>query len=203
MKQYERMKVEEVTMEPFPMELCAGVMAMDDLLGDPVIGFQLSSTSTQTSPTLERRKRAILWLAGGGYVTGYPLVDPLLFSLCRDLPSGEYTILGPNVRKSLSVDRAFPVPLLDALAGYAYLRQQGYAAENIVVMGNSAGSGLSWSLISYLAAINGVGLGNLGVPGTVIMISVSHSSSMEKSNGSLSSSHGCRFRLLCPAGTQT
>lgn len=174
MAEYERMIVSEVTMAPFPIDLCLGIMAMDGLSRDPVIGFQLSSNIPERASNTPRRRRAILWLTGGGYVTGYPLVDPILFSLFRDLPTaGEYTILGPNVRKSLSLDRACPVPLLDALAGYAHLRQEGYKAEDIVVMGNSAGSGLSWSLISYLAAIDEAGLGDLGVPGTIIMISVS------------------------------
>ena len=145
---------------------------MDGLQRDPVIGFQLSSNTSKRPADMQRRKKAILWLTGGGYVTGYPLVDPILFSLLRELPWG-YTILGPNVRKSLSLDRAFPVPLLDALAGYVHLREEGYEAEDIVVMGNSAGSGLSWSLITYLAAIDEAGLGHLGIPETVIMISVS------------------------------
>lgn len=180
-EEYGRIRVDEVVMRHFPMDLCVGVMAMNGLQRDPVVGFQLSSSvikpalNRPDSTKKRKRKRAILWLTGGGYVTGFPLVDPILFSLFRELISGseEYTILGPNVRKSLSIDRAFPIPLLDALAGYAHLREQGYEAENIVVMGNSAGSGLSWSLLAYLAAIHEVGLGNLGVPGSVIMISVS------------------------------
>lgn len=175
MGEYERMRVSEVTMAPFPRDLCVGVMAIDGLQRDPVIGFQLSSNISKRPSNAPRRRRAILWLTGGGYVTGYPLVDPILFSLFRDLSTAthEYTILGSNVRKSLSLDRAFPIPLLDALAGYAHLREEGYEAEDIVVMGNSAGSGLSWSLISYLAAIDEAGPSDLGIPGTVIMISVS------------------------------
>lgn len=178
----QRLSVDEVVMPPFPKDLCRGVLAMDGLERNPVIGFKLSSrVDTRGSRNEDgqrraraiTRKRAILWLSGGGYVTGYPLVDPPLFSLIRDLPAGDYTILGPNIRKSLSMDRAFPIPLLDALAGYAHLREVGYEADDIIVMGNSAGSGLSWSLMSYLISLDEAGVGSLGSPGTIIMISVS------------------------------
>lgn len=167
--------VREAILPEFPRELCHGALAMDGLERVPIGGFILERgppKAGQTRGSLPRPKRAILWLSGGGYVTGYPLVDPPLFSLMRRLPAGAYTMLGPAVRRSLSIDRSFPIPLLDALAGYAYLRSE-FDPEDIIVMGNSAGSGLSWSLISYLAALQDAGQGDLGVPQTVIMISVS------------------------------
>lgn len=170
-----RLRVDEVVMLPFPEALCIGALAMEGLDRRSLVGFELDKVTALCADGKSRKaRRAILWLTGGGYVTGYPLVDPILFSLIRSLPPGDYCTLGPNVRKSLSSDRSFPIPLLDALAAYAYLRGQGYQPEDIVIMGNSAGSGLSWSLISYLAALDEAGLGELGVPGDVIMISVSH-----------------------------
>jgi acetyl esterase/lipase len=65
--------------------------------------------------------------------------------------------------------------VLDGLASYAYLRKVGYEAKNITVIGNSAGGGLSWSILSYLVAIDQAGKGSLGVPRAVAMISVSRS----------------------------
>lgn len=168
------LRVDEVIISPFPEALCVGALAAKGLDRRPVIGFQLGKVGANSSSVQKpvKARKAILWLTGGGYVTGYPLVDPILFSLIRSLPTGEYCMLGPNVRKSLSLDRSFPVPLLDALAAYNHLRNEGYDAKNIVIMGNSAGSGLSWSLLSYLAALDEAGLGDLGVPGSIIMISV-------------------------------
>lgn len=121
--------------------------------------------------------RAILFLAGGGYVTGTPLAHPFIFSLARRLHQRKlgsdqpYTIYAPNVRKSLDRERSFPVPLLDALAAYADLRAR-YDAADITVMGDSAGGGLTWSVIAYLAVLDKLGKGRLGLPGRAIMISV-------------------------------
>lgn len=116
--------------------------------------------------------KAIMFLAGGGYVTGVPLAHPFVCSLIRQLPGG-YTIYAPFVRKSLNKERSFPVPLLDALVGYQHLRKT-YEASDIIVMGDSAGGGLCWSLTAYLAILREVLPGcDLGVPGLGILISVS------------------------------
>jgi hypothetical protein len=168
------LSVTEEIIEPFSRELCVGVLDLDDLDRQSLVGFRLDSIPRKgsTTPT-PKAKKAILWLSGGGYVTGYPLVDPPLFSIARNLPLGSYTFFAPAVRRCLSLDRAFPIPLLDALAGYAHLRKIGYEAKDIVIMGNSAGSGLSWSLIAYLAILKDARKGDLGIPGEVVMISVS------------------------------
>ena len=126
----------------------------------------------------EGRPRAILFFAGGGYVTGTPLGHPFVFSLARLLPHGTgdggYTVYAPSVRKSLDRARSFPIPLLDALAAYQHLRDR-YPAEDITIMGDSAGGGLVWSLTAYLAILDSVvgHGGRLGIPGRAILISVS------------------------------
>lgn len=145
-----------------------------------------SQTPATTAAKQYRRRdggsggKAILYLAGGGYVTGTPLGQPAMFSLVRSLPPVEesgYTLFAPYVRKSLSRDRAFPVPLIDALAAYVHIRQLGYAAEDVTLIGDSAGGGLCWSLLAYLAVfgeakvkhpIDGM---TLGVPGRSVLIS--------------------------------
>ena len=201
----------EEEMTPFPIEECRGVLAAEELDRREVTGFWLKHEYHvdvnvgqqipvscdccvgRSGPMVKQPRRVFLFLAGGGYVTGYPLVHPFIFSLLRSLaPSPashptsdcydhvhslpQYAVLAPHVRKSLSLDRAFPIPLLDALAGYAHLRNIGYAAEEVVVIGDSAGGGLAWSLVAYLAALDGeLGAkeGGLGVPGGLAMISVS------------------------------
>ena len=195
-----RLQVTEEMVQPFPRELCIGVTDLDELDRKSLVGFRLDCTSPGARE-ITKAMKAILWLSGGGYVTGYPLVDPPIFSLARTLPLGEYTIFAPSVRRALSLDRAFPVPLLDALAGYAHLREIGYEAKDIVVMGNSAGSGLSWSLMAYLAILKEGRRGDLGVPGEIIMISVSTCSGGIQGE-KLMSSLGCLSLLCRLANTQ-
>ncbi len=85
--------------------------------------------------------------------------------------------LGCNYRKANHGEHAFPVPLLDAVAAFEYLvLDRGFAPEHIVVMGQSAGGGLAWSLAAYLGALQALrgpeAVGTLGVPGKVILVSV-------------------------------
>lgn len=169
-----KLQVSQVDIPFFSRDLCVGVLDLDDLDRRSIVGFQLDSPRAGLKANSKPKPiKAILWLSGGGYVTGYPLVDPPIFSIARNLPRGEYRLLAPSVRRCLSLDRAFPIPLLDALSGYEYLRRVGgYEAKDIVIMGNSAGSGLSWSLIAYLAILQDANRGDLGIPGSVIMISV-------------------------------
>jgi acetyl esterase/lipase len=138
-----------------------------------------SSDTSDSAPHLNRKpvakRRVYLFLAGGGYVTGWPLVHPFIFSLARTFApsSGHHlprqAIFAPDIRKSLSVENAFPTPLVDALAAYTYLLAIGYTPGEIVLMGDSAGGGLVWSLLAYLCIASREG--KLGPPGGVIMIS--------------------------------
>jgi hypothetical protein len=170
-----KLEVTEEVIPPLPLKLCVGVMAKTDLSRNPVHAFWLDGNSSSISRTQRKGKgqKAILWIAGGGYVTGYPLNDRPIFSLARNLPLGQYRILAPSISRALSLERSFPIPLLDALAAYAHLRSTGYEPGAITVIGNSAGGGLAWSLLSYLVALYDEGIGSLGVPKSVMMISVS------------------------------
>jgi hypothetical protein len=170
-----RLEITEDSMDPLARNLCIGALGNGDLVRKPITGLWLDSIEASASSwhTRARPPKAILWLAGGGYVTGYPLNDRPIFSLARTLPLGEYTILAPSISRALSLERSFPIPLLDALAAYAHLRERGYEEENITVIGNSAGGSLAWSLIGYLVALDDAGIGELGVPRRAIMISVS------------------------------
>jgi hypothetical protein len=171
-----RLVVSEDTIPPLARELCVGVLDGDDLVRSSVYCFWLDHVplSDELDSKPGKTKKVILWLAGGGYVSGHPLNDRPIFSLARNLPPG-YRILAPSITRALSLERSFPVSLLDGLAAYAYLRNVGYSAKDITVIGNSAGGGLSWSILSYLVAIDQAGIGSLGVPRAVAMISVSRS----------------------------
>jgi hypothetical protein len=171
-----RLVVSEDTIPPLARELCIGVLDGDDLARNSVHCFWLDHVpvSEESDSKPGKTKKVILWLAGGGYVSGHPLNDRPIFSLARNLPPG-YRILAPSITRALSLERSFPVSLLDGLASYAYLRKIGYSAKDITVIGNSAGGGLSWSILSHLVAMDQAGKGSLGVPRAVAMISVSRS----------------------------
>lgn len=222
-----RLVLSEEEMAPIALDACRGVLASEGLDRRSVTGFCLnheytSSTTEvprETQPCAKlnhyalpsrRERRVFLFLAGGGYVTGFPLVHPFIFSLLRSLPPSpktsrhtdtlpalpHYAVLAPHIRKSLSLDRAFPIPLLDALAGYAHLRKIGYKPEEVIVIGDSAGGGLVWSLAAYLAAVDEGGqVAGLGVPGGLIMISVCHQSTVRFYKLHPDHSPGSPFRL--------
>lgn len=156
------------------------------------------ATSHPSAPTSSARsgdRKVYLFFAGGGYVTGWPLAHPVIYSLARtfepepahsdpliDLP--HRAVFAPNIRKSLSMQHAFPTPLIDAVAAYAYLLNVGYEPAEIVLLGDSAGGGMVWTVLAYLCclaqfarstsprtATSSKSVQKLGLPGGVIMIS--------------------------------
>ena len=80
---------------------------------------------------------------------GHPLEASRVFDIARltSLP-----VLGVNYRKSVSADTAFPAPLQDVIAAYAYLVRAGYT--RIALAGDSAGAGLGCALMQYLARLS-------------------------------------------------
>jgi hypothetical protein len=195
-----RLEVTEETIAPFPDELNVGIFANAGLHKPHIEALWLhhapvdspATTLSSSSGSPSSQRRVFLFFGGGGYVTGWPLVHPFVFSLTRsfppvspqNLPSDNlpaFAVFAPNVRKSLSPERAFPVPVLDGLAAYAHLRSKGYRPEEITLMGDSAGGGLVWSVAAYLAILQESQTGrrdtdanaDLGVPGALVLISVS------------------------------
>jgi monoterpene epsilon-lactone hydrolase len=84
-------------------------------------------------------EKVILYLHGGGYVAGtldgYRLLCATLSAATR------MRVLLPEYR--LAPDYPFPAALEDALSVYAWLGQNGFSAENIIIAGDSAGGGLT------------------------------------------------------------
>ena len=90
--------------------------------------------------------RVLLYLHGGGYVLGSLNTHrSLVGSLAQRCGFNTLTI---NYRKA--PDHPFPAALHDARRAYRWLRQQGYAAADIVVAGDSAGGGLALALLLHL-----------------------------------------------------
>jgi acetyl esterase/lipase len=88
-------------------------------------------------------KKTILMLPGGGFF--FPASSwhtSMLASVCR-----KAKCQGLLVHYRLAPDHPFPAGLEDAVNAYKYLLEQGIAPEDIVLMGDSAGGGLSLSLL--------------------------------------------------------
>ncbi len=90
-------------------------------------------------PPLADPSRALLFLHGGGYVSGSiashrHMVGQLgVAARCRTLA----------LDYRLAPEHLYPAALEDALAGYRFLRDQGFAPAHIALCGESAGGGLT------------------------------------------------------------
>lgn len=107
----------------------------------------LSATWLRPAPGVER---VMLYLHGGGFVTGgMASHQTLCGQLARRL---EMSLLVPDYR--LAPENPFPAALEDALAAYRWLLAQGWQAENIFVGGDSAGGGLAVATVLALRDAN-------------------------------------------------
>ncbi len=93
-------------------------------------------------PRDETRSGIILYIHGGGYVSGR-----------LDYAKGFATVLSSECgirvatfEYTLAPEAIFPIQLDEALRVYRHLISIGYAPENIIIAGESAGGGLSYSL---------------------------------------------------------
>jgi acetyl esterase/lipase len=92
------------------------------------------------------KSRAALLLHGGGYNAGsYKTHRKLAANLSR---AAHARVLTPNYR--LAPEHPFPAAVKDALKAYGWLLEQGYAEEQIIVGGDSAGGGLTLSMLLAL-----------------------------------------------------
>lgn len=90
----------------------------------------------------------VLYLHGGGFVTGSPRTHRGLTSrLARD---AKVCVAVPDYR--LSPEHPHPAAVDDVLAAYQGLLMQGIPASKIIVAGDSAGGGLSMALALRLKA---------------------------------------------------
>lgn len=116
-----------------------------------VEAFQIGDIYTEwITPPDAAAQRVILYLHGGGYVSGSVAIHKLL---CAALAQAAgMRILLPEYR--LAPENPFPAALEDALSAYRWLLAQGYASTDIIVAGDSAGGGLG---LATLLALRGTG----------------------------------------------
>ena len=94
------------------------------------------------------RDRVFLFFHGGSYNAGSPRTHRLLAAnLSR---ATHMRLLLPDYR--LAPEHPFPAGVKDALLVYQWLLNQGFAEKNIVVGGDSAGGGLTLSMLLALKA---------------------------------------------------
>ncbi|CAG74497.1 putative acetyl-hydrolase [Pectobacterium atrosepticum SCRI1043] len=90
--------------------------------------------------------RVIFYLHGGGYVAGDPIIyRNFVTALCR---ASDCRALIVDYR--LAPESPFPAALEDAQRSYAWLLTQGISADQIVIIGDSAGGGLALSTLVSL-----------------------------------------------------
>lgn len=88
-------------------------------------------------------ERVILYLHGGAYSAGsMQMYTDLVPRICE--ASGCRALF---VEYSLAPEHPFPAGLSDAIYAYGWLLDQGYKPENISLVGDSAGGGLSLALL--------------------------------------------------------
>ena len=100
----------------------------------------------RVATTASRHDRHILYLHGGGYVTGWP-------GLCRDLTWRLATLCRVcvlSIDYRLAPEHPFPAALDDAIAAYRWLLAQGADPKRIALMGDSAGGGLVFATMLRL-----------------------------------------------------
>lgn len=92
------------------------------------------------------KERVFLFLHGGGYVSGSPRTHRrLAANLSR---ATHMRLLLPEYR--LAPEYPFPAGVKDALQAFGWLLQQGFSENDIVVGGDSAGGGLTLSMLLAL-----------------------------------------------------
>ena len=112
-------------------------------------------------PSGANSEKVILYLHGGGYVTG-SIEDHRM--MCGLLANATGTkVLIPEYR--LAPEHPFPAALDDALKVYQWLLDQGYSSANMIIAGDSAGGGLSIATVLALKEKSG------SLPAAVVCLS--------------------------------
>lgn len=120
-----------VKIEPTPLPCCDGLWVT------PADGRPLA-----------RKDFVLLYLHGGGYVTGgEAYVSGVAARLCDRL---SLPVLAPVYR--LAPEHPYPAATEDALAAWELLLSMGYAPDRILLCGESAGGGLCLALCLLLKA---------------------------------------------------
>lgn len=111
---------------------------------EPVDDFRM--TSEWVIPEDYDNEKIIFYTHGGGYgmgdlVSSRALIAPIAKHCHLKAFSFEYR---------LSPEYHFPAPVEDCAQAYEYILSKGYDPRNIIILGDSAGGGLLFSVLQYL-----------------------------------------------------
>ncbi|PVB26897.1 alpha/beta hydrolase [Mycobacteroides abscessus] len=95
--------------------------------------------------------RVVLYLHGGAFIVGGPNTHSAMVSTISQHADAPCLVVNYRMPPKASLDQAID----DCLDGYRWLRAQGYAAEQIVLAGDSAGGFLSVAVAERLLAEDG------------------------------------------------
>ena len=112
-------------------------------------------------PSSAHSEKVILYLHGGGYITGSIEDHRMMCGLLAN--ATETKVLIPEYR--LAPEHPFPAALDDALKVYQWLLDQGYSSANMIIAGDSAGGGLSVATVLALKEKSG------SLPAAVVCLS--------------------------------
>ncbi|KAI0248122.1 alpha/beta-hydrolase [Lactifluus subvellereus] len=145
----------------------------------PGYWFDEEGANTPIGAAPRPSEKVIYSLHGGAYIFGSASPDAIHSTLVHGLLKhceGVQRIFAVEYRLSRAAPEdtpanAFPAALLDALAGYTYLVQSvGFAPQDIIVEGDSAGGNLALALTRYLVENNGLA-GLPAPPGALLLLS--------------------------------
>jgi acetyl esterase/lipase len=145
----------------------------------PGYWFDEEGANTPIGASPRPSEKVIYSLHGGGYIFCSASPDGIHATLVRSLLKhckDVQRVFAVEYRLSRAAPEdtpanAFPAALLDALAGYAYLVQSvGFAPQDIIIEGDSAGGNLAHALTRYL--VENAGLAGLPAPpGGLLLLS--------------------------------
>nr|AGT96416.1 esterase [uncultured bacterium] len=98
------------------------------------------------SSGVKSRRKVIYYIHGGGYVAGSPETHRNMLAALSRLCGIQACLIDYR----LAPEHVFPAAVDDILAGYMALLERGYASENIIIGGDSAGGGAMLVLLSEL-----------------------------------------------------
>lgn len=141
-------------------------------------GLEIASLSTLNARGIPREKvilqgvpsmrygsteatRVVLYLHGGAYTAGSPSTHASLTSHLAQASGADVYV--PDYR--LAPEHPYPAALEDACFCYQALLEKGFSANQITIAGDSAGGGLTLSLLLHLKAEN------MALPSKAILIS--------------------------------
>ena len=121
--------------------LCSRYAMPADVCLEPVEADGVAAEWT-TTPDADPT-RVILFLHGGGYVSGSIASHRHMLAQAGREAGARTFALGYR----LAPEHPFPAALDDALTGYHYLLSQGYDPRRIVMAGESAGGGMAMAAV--------------------------------------------------------